>query len=245
MNTTNTQIDLNSISDATQAAVDAGLDAQVDVNTFRPYDSQLPVPVIAGFRVVKCLYKVNPKTKVAAAENSYIRVPAHITEEVVAARISELAPYLVGYLQAEEDKLIKERHIAGLERLTPEFLTLDRVIEALESAGVSQRLNKETIEAWFTAEMYEPLMVAFADKMGVGEAPTEEQTSKLSSILSVYKAKFGSLASGKTHYRVEEAEMLLRALEVTGAGDTLIGGKFVARLGKMKDSTSADLLLAL
>lgn len=249
-NTMNTQANSNvthtEVAAATaQAAGQSQVVDGVDVNAFRPYDSQLPVPALAGYRIVKCLYKRNPKTGTQAADNSYIRVPAHITEEVVAARISELAPYLVSYLQAEEDKLIKERHTAGLDKLSPDFLTLDRIIAALETSGVSNRLNKEAIEAWFAESMHDALLVAFADKMDVSDTPTAEQTEKLDSILSVYRAKFGSLASGKTHYRVEEAEMLLKALEITGAGDSLIGGKFVARLTKMMSSTPTDLLLAL
>ena len=82
---------------------------------FRPYDSALPVPVIKGYRNVKLLYKKNPKTKVAVAANSYIRVADYITEQVVADNIDILAEHIVGYLQLEEDKIIKEAHIAGAE----------------------------------------------------------------------------------------------------------------------------------
>lgn len=242
----NTELHPADLNRATAQAAQVGIDAQVDVNAFRPYDSQLgEQPALAGYRNVKCLYKMNKQTGIAAGDNSQIRIEDGISEEVVIERITELAPYLIGFLQGEQDKIVKKLHLAGMTLLSPKQYGLDEVIAALEASGVSQRLNKEQIEAWFTETMYEPLLVAFADKMGVTEHPTEQEQAKLDTVLAVYKAKFGSLASGKTHYRVEEADMLLKAIEVTGAETTNLGKRFVARLTKMKATTGNDLLLAL
>lgn len=244
--TTGTTVHAADLNRATAQAAQVGLDATVDTNSFRPYDSQLgEQPALAGYRNVKCLYKVNKQTGRAAGDNSQIRVEDNITEEVIVERIAELAPYLVGFLQGEQDKIVKKLHLAGMTLLSPNQYSLDEVIAALEASGVSQRVNKEMIEAWFVDTMYESLLVAFADKMGVTEHPTEEQQLKLDTVIGVYKAKFGSLASGKTHYRVEEADMLLKAIEVTGAETTSLGKRFVARLTKMKETTGNDLLLAL
>jgi hypothetical protein len=231
-----------------ETTVEATIDTQVDANAFRPYDSQLPVPTLAGYRTVKCLYKIAKTGKSAgkaAGENSFVRIEDTITEELVTSKITELAPYLVAYLHGEQDKLVKKLHVAGMTLLSSKQYDLSMVIATLEEAGVSSRLNKEQIEEWFTGEMQDTLAVAFADKMGLSETPTDEELEKLQSILSVYKAKFGSLASGKTHYRVEEADMLLKSLDVTGAGDTTIGVRFVARLTKMKESTASSLLASL
>ncbi len=250
MNTLNTApaqaLHAADLNRATAQAAQVGIDAQVDTNCYRPYDSQLgEQPALAGYRNVKCLYKTNKQTGIAAGDNSQVRIEDGITEEVVIERITELAPYLIGFLQGEQDKIVKKLHLAGMTLLSPTQYSLDEVIAALEASGVSQRLNKEQIEAWFSTEMYEPLLVAFADKMGVSEHPTEEQQAKLDTVIAVYKAKFGSLASGKTHYRTEEADMLLRAIEVTGVEATSMGKRFVARLLKMKQTTGNDLLLAL
>lgn len=245
-NTDNSTIHAADLNRAVAVEVAAGIDSQVDTNCFRPYDSALgEQPALAGYRNVKCLYKTNAKTGKVAADNSQIRVEDGITEAVIVERIKELAPYLVGFLQGEQDKIVKRLHLAGMTLLSPKQYSLDEVVAALEASGTSQRLNKEQIEAWFAADMYEILLVAFADKMGIVEAPTEEQQTKLDAILGVYKAKFGSLASGKTHYREEEADMLLKALSVAGAEDSSIGARFVARLTKMKESTTDSLLLAL
>lgn len=240
----NTQVHAADLNRATAQAAAQGEAA--DFNTFRPYDSQLgDQPTLAGYRNVKCLYKTNAKTGKVAADNSQIRVEDNITEAVIVERIKELAPYLVGYLQGEQDKIVKRLHLAGMTVLSPKQYALDSVVAALEASGTSQRLNKEQIEAWFADTMYEPLLVAFADKMGIVESPTAEQQTKLDTVLAVYRNKLGSLASGKTHYREEEADMLLKAIAVTGAEDSSIGARFVARLTKMKETTTDSLLLAL
>ena len=234
------------VAAATAKAAQAGIDAQTDANTFRPYDSQLgEQPSIAGYRNVKCLYKTNAKTGKVAADNSQIRIDDSITQEAVAAKLGELMPHLITYLQGEEDKIVKKLHLQGMTLLSPKQYGLDSVIAALEAAGTGHRLNKEQIEQWFDAEMLEPLMVAFADKMGVSEQPTEAEEKKLETVLQVYRSKFGSLASGKTHYREEEVDMLLKSMEVTGAESSLLGGKFVARLTGMKAKSDDNLLLAL
>ena len=219
---------------------------EADTNTYRPYDSQLgEQPSIAGYRNVKCLYKTNAKTGKVAADNSQIRIEDDITEKVITERVAELAPYLIGFLQGEQDKIVKKLHLQGMTLLSPKQYGLDAVVAALEAAGTGHRLNKEQIEQWFNTEMLEPLMVAFADKMGVSEQPTEAEEKKLETVLQVYRSKFGSLASGKTHYRKEDAESLQKALDITEATSGVLGERFYVRLEKMKTDTVEDLLLSL
>lgn len=217
--------------------------------TFKPYDSQLPIAVAEGMRVVKCLYKVAKTGSNAgsrAAQNSYIVVPEnHLSEEVMVERITQLAPYIAAFLQSEEDKLIKETHKQGSKGFTSAWLSLDKILEALDASGQSSRLNKEKIGTWFVSEMQEALVAAFAEKLGVSEVPTEAELEKLAMITGVYKSKFESLASGKTMYRMEDAEGLQKALEVTGAVEGVIGSRFNDRLEKMKTATPDDLLLSL
>lgn len=245
MNTTTNAVAMADLSRATREAAETAINANVDINNFRPYDSALPVPSLEGYRTVKCLYKVNKATGKAAGDNSYIRVPDSITEKEVAAQIAELAPYIVGWLQSQEDMIVKELHKGGATSIKPEQLGLANVLSYLESTASSSRLNGEAIAAWFLDDMRDNLAVAFADKMGLGEEPTAAELEKLEAILSTYEAKYKSLASGKTVYRKEEAELLQKALTVTGADKTLIGTRFMNRLEQMKSATPDDLLLAL
>jgi len=214
---------------------------------FKAYDPQLAIPVPEGERLVKCLYKTNPKTGKAAGVNSYILVSdSHLSEQVIADNAAKLAPYVSAYLQSVEDKIVKDAHVKGSLGFSDKFLSLDKILAFLDEAGQGNRLNKEKIEAWFNSDMREPLVAAFAEKMGVSETPTEAELEKLAEITGVYSAKFASLASGKTAYRKEEAELLQKALEVTDCKDgNVIGSKFYDRLESMKTATSNELLMAL
>lgn len=219
--------------------------------TFRAYDPQLPIVPEAGLRTVKCLYKetkdkVTGKTK-KAGENAYIKIPtAHISADVVKKELETLTPYFVAYLQAEEDKIIKEAHKTGSIGFGDSYFSLAKIVEFIEAETQGARLNSEAIVNWFEEEVEELLVVAFAEKLGINAAqPTDAELSKLQAIAGAYKSKFGSLASGKTHYRKEEAELMQKALEVTGAKNGLLGSKFWTRLEGMKTATNDDLLLAL
>jgi len=214
---------------------------------FSAYDAQLPISIGEGMRVVKCLYKTNTKTGKAAGANSYILVPEkHLAEQVMIDNAAMLAPYMAAFLQDVEDKIIKDYHVKGGIGFNDSFLSLSKILESLDNAGQGNRLNKEKIEDWFNSDMKEPLLVAFADKMGVSDQPTQAELDKLENVTAVYLAKFASLASGKTMYRKEEAELLQKALVVTGVNEeNAIGVKFWNRLESMKNTTQNDLLMSL
>lgn len=224
---------------------------QATTYTFKAYDAQLPIVNEEGLRVVKCLYK-ETKDKVTgkikkAGENAYIKIPtSHITVEAVEKEMKTLAPIFIEYLRAEEDKIIKEAHKTGSIGFGDSFFGLSKVIEAIEAEHAGNRLTTEVVHAWFVEEMEELLLVAVSEKLGIDSLkPTDAELNKLQMISDAYKAKFGSLASGKTHYRKEEAELLQKALEVTGAKNGLLGGKFYTRLEGMKNTTTDDLLMLL
>ena len=243
---TGTDTGTSTDSNLSLASLTAEINSQ-DVGAFRPYDSALPVPTLKGTRTVKLLYKKNPKTGKSMAENSFIRVADYLTEDLVVSKVNELASYVVSFLQAEEDKLIKSYHVAGAKRIEDRDLSLDAIIESLEASMVSSRLNKEKIAEWFKLTMEEQLIVIIASKLGLPhvEVASEAELEKIETIVLAYKAKFESFASGKTYYRKEEAESLLRALELTGADKSFIGSKFIGRLDKMINDKPDDLLMSL
>ena len=224
------------------------IDTTQELHTFKPYDPQLPIKVEAGTRLVKCLYKLNKKTQTVAGENSYILVPeSHLSEQVMVENAAMLAPYVAAYFQSVEDGMIKEYHKKAGKGFSDSFLSLAKILESLDNAGQGDRLNKEKIEAWFNSDMQEGLVEAFAAKMNIGtdSEPSELELEKLAAITGVYRAKFASLASGKTAYRKEEAEQLQKALEVTRNVDSVLGARFYGRLEKMKTATAENLLMSL
>lgn len=216
---------------------------------WKEYDSQLAIPEVAGTRIVKALYQVSPKTGKKARENSYVRIPTvHLTEDMIVARVAELSPYFLGFLQGVEDTVLKNAHKEGALNVFAPSLTIDALIEHLEASEAGQRLNKEKIGAWFDASISSYLLVAFMAKMGVSEETIQpEQAARLEQVLGAYKAKFESLAGGKAAIKEEDALSMVgvieKAAEEAGAS-TAIGTRFIARL-KAMSAKDEELLMAL
>lgn len=220
------------------------------LGAFKPYDSQLPLSEIKHTRIVTCLYKATKDSKTGELvpskwSNSYVRIPvSHLSEEVVKANIDELAPYVVSYLRSIEDIMIKESHKNGLLSVYCEGLNLAKVLEKLDETDSGSRLNKEKIEAWFVDTLQDALAAKFADKMGLNENSSEAELARLEAILEAYKAKFASLASGKTFIKEADCLAMIGVIKNCEAEETSIGSRFLARLEKM-GTKEEDLLLAL
>lgn len=217
---------------------------------FKAYDSQLGASDIAGTRVVTCLYKATKDSKTgelipAKWDNSYCRIPvAHLTEKAVIAAASELAPFVVAYLQGIEDAMIKDAHKAGQLRIYTDGLSLARLIEKLEESSNAGRLNKERIGQWFDSQVSEILAVKFAAKMGLDENSSEAQLAKLEAVLQAYKAKFESLAGGKAFIVESDCIAMINVIKSCELEDDSLGSRFMVRLENMSKKDD-DLLLAL
>lgn len=217
-----------------------------NLGEFKPYSNDLPITEIAGTRIVKCLYQTNKETGKRAGTNSYVRVPTkHLTEETIAARIADLTPYILSYLQVEEDKVIKAEHRKGGTKVYTEYLSLDKIIAILESTGESTRLNKDKIELWFSESMRDQLVILICTKLGVtAETITAEIEQKIELMIAAYKAKFISLASPKTVLVESDRLALVNVINKCEAGETLLGMRFISKIESMKDKV-ADALAEL
>jgi len=218
------------------------------LGAFYAYDSQLPLPVIPAVRAVKCLYQVATSGKnkgKKAQENSFVLVPtSHLTEEAVTGKIAELAPYVVAYLQGVEDLALKEYHRNGGTNYYTAGMSLDSIIERLEASSEHNRLNKESIEAWFTEEVEESLSLLFAEKLGLDESSSEAELMRLETVLAGYKAKFAGLANPKQVLKEADCKALISVIEACELVGNNYGKRFTIRLEKMIQKTD-DLLLAL
>jgi len=123
-----------------------------------------------------------------------------------------------------------------------EYLSLDKIIESLEAASVSSRLNKETIEAWFKAEIEPMLAELFADKMGITEASPETELEKLELVLNAYLLKFSSLAGGKTFIPEVDCFAMIKVIRECEADKSILGARFIVRLEGMKKKETEVLL---
>lgn len=222
-----------------QAAVAEQAASELKLGQFLPYDSQLSIKDIDGTRIVKCLYQISAKSGDKVRENVYVRVPTkHITEEIVATEIAKLAGYVVTYLQEQESLAIKADHKAGATQVFTNFLTLEKVIEALEVKEAGARLNKEKIGEWFSAELADNLEILFSDKIGEVDGAEE----KVAAVLNAYKLKFESLAGGKTFIKEQDCEAMVQIIKASEAEQSFIGARFIARLEGMRNKEEEVLM---
>ena len=213
--------------------------AQEKLGEFYKYDSALPPAEYADSRIVKLIVR-NPAGTAPEKmkESKYVRIPHTITEDIVLDNAEELLPYFVDYLQSIEDKLIKLDFDKGVACIHTEYLGLDKVIGYLEEQDSSSRLNGETIAAWFTAEVAPSILDTLVSKHGTGNMKI------LEGAVAAYLAKFTSLASPKTQLAQEDKEALERAMQISNAGESVIGKRIARRLEGMKQR-EVDMLLAL
>ena len=201
---------------------------------FEAYDPKSPVTTNEkDYRIAKIMYKMNKKTGKIAGSNSCLIIPS-MNETNVMNSLGSLMPHFCSYLEAEQDKIIKELHLKKVNFVTKESISLAKIVEFLEAERVSGRINKELIETWFTTNLQDNLIILFADKLGLDVARYEDVTSKLFMTVQVYKNLFSKLASNTISYQKPEAEKLLQAIEVCEVdGSDLVTIKIKEKLDKM------------
>lgn len=207
---------------------------------FYPYDSANPPLEASDSRICKIIVRNRKGAETDTSGSKYVRVPnAHITEDSVTERLDDLIPYFVDYLIGIEDSMIREDYKKGITSIYTEGLSLQKIIDKLESEESGSRLNSEVIADWFEKEVREYLQLAFADKLDI--SPDD---MKLVPVLEAYLTKFKSLASPKVSYVEEDRTAMLKVLEASEAKNSTIGKKIVKRLEAMKEKET-DLLLSL
>lgn len=206
--------------------------------SFQDYDAKHAPTASDGNRIAKCLYRSDNKE---ARTNSYVEVPS-FTEAEVTDQLVVLMPHLITYLETVQDGIIKGYHTSSYTEVFESAIKLNAVIDKLESAGEG-RLNKEQVFSWFDETMKDSLTVAFADKMGLSDEPSEAEEERLTAIVDAYRTKLGALAGGKSRFMPEECVRLQQAIDVAEADETPLGARFMQRLEKMQEPEQADELL--
>lgn len=177
------------------------------------------------------------KSKQSVCASIPVFTAAMVTPEAVEA----FKPYLVQMIQDTQDKIVREFADVGVSTVADADLSIASVLTYLDEESKGSRLTKESITEWFNASVQDMLAVAFAEKMGLSDTPSEDDTKKLEQQLNVYREKFASLAGGKTSFPPEIAVKLIKALEFAPTDD-LMAQRFTSRLEKMKEIPTADML---
>jgi len=136
-------------------------------------------------------------------------------------------------------------------RVFTDTLSIAKCITTLEDAGATG-LNGEQITVWFTDTIAVPLYTVLFDKVQDGSTTplTEAGEAKIATAIQSYLDMFISLASGKTQLIEKQRTQLAKCLELTGADESSLGVRFIARFAKMAqkeqealDSLGIDLTL--
>lgn len=212
---------------------------------FKAYDSQLPLADIEGTRIIKCLYQVNTKTGKKKQENSYTRImTSHLTDETVKARIDELAPFVVGWLESLEDKIVKAEHEKGALSFFTDKLGIDFLLSYLEENAESGRLTKEAIAKWFVNNLEVSLLEVVADKLNISlqDDISEADEIKIQRVVDAYKTKFESLASPKVVIKESDCLSMINVIKSYDANETSLGLRFITKLEGMNKKVEETLL---
>lgn len=215
-----------------------------NIHSFSAYQSQGKDKsvALAEQRMLVVRFKAKKDATEAARQSVFASVPVLQTAQV-AERIADFMPYVVTMLEEVQNQIGRDIVEAGGNFVTTEQLSLDAIHAYMVQQAAGERLTSDVIRAWFDSELRDLLLVAFADKMGIGDNPTEEQTKKLEQITNVYRDKFATLAGGRTVIDVESRKKLVRALELADTSEG-IGNKLIVKLQAM-DKVSVEEFLGL
>lgn len=202
------------------------------IHSVVPYTSGKTKP-LEGQRLAKVTYNVDKQTGVKPPSRA-VSIPV-IKWQDVEPYMAALKGEFLGMIHTVQDKIIRNKIKAGSVSISDDDITLNAVVSYLQSE--SGRLTGDDIRAWFTESLKEPLMLAFASKLGIPEnsAPTHEQETKLNAILKGYEDSFAKLASGAASFNSLQSDNMIKAMKFVDSEDYL-RIRFTERLTKKNDS---------
>jgi hypothetical protein len=140
-----------------------------------------------------------------------------------------------------QDEVIREACVAGRDSVSTSDIDVASIKQYLVSQAAGDRLTGDSIKEWFDSELADMLLLAFAEKMGIGDEPTEEQTKKLEQMVNVYRDKLASMAGGRTMYDGVTRSKLEKALQLVDCSDG-IGAKLAGKLKAMSEVSVEEML---
>lgn len=146
----------------------------------------------------------------------------------------QLLPHIYAWLAAVQDRVIRARYEDGATVVTDGDISIASCIAWLDAESTGNRLTKEALIEWFVEDLADVLTVAIADKLAIGDAPTDAQSKRVEQMLAAYRDSIAALAGGKTSFTPEKAAKLQKAIELAPVTDSGIGVRLIERLEKMQ-----------
>lgn len=181
-----------------------------------------------GQRLSKVWYKGK---KAEEKKPVCVSIPRVLSIMVDTEVLEQLKPQVIAMIEGAQDKIVRERYETGATSIADSDISIQACIAWLQEEAVGGRLTKEYIVQWFSESLEEPLLVAIADKLGVGDTPSELEAKKLEQAVNVFRDSFAQLAGGATRFAPEKARKMLKVLELVQ--DDTLAAKFQVRLEKM------------
>lgn len=237
---------MNDNNETNNVTVSANLSRGLSVNgeyRFLPYDAKAPVTE-SNLRTAKVMYKT-PKDGSKRKDNVCLLV-APITTDQILDSVEELLPHIVAMCEQTQDSIAKDLHTSNDVTIPVDSLNMTAIVAKLTESATSGRMNKETITSWFDSNIADTMSVLFANKLGVSEEPTQEDSDKVDRFVTVYRNKYAGLASNTTIYQPQEAEKLLEAIQKCDVADyDLVASKLKEKLTRMSKPVDTIELLGL
>lgn len=152
-----------------------------------------------------------------------------------------LAEHINGWFRSMQDEIIREKCVADEAAICDSDIDVSAVKAFLVAQAAGERLTGDLVKEWFDAELADTLLLAFAEKLGIGDSPTDEQTKKLEQMVNVYRDKFSSMAGGRTVFDAATRGKLGKALELADCSEG-VGAKLAAKLTAMAEVNVEEML---
>ncbi len=108
----------------------------------------------ADQRLVRLIVKGKNRAE-NLTESLAVSIPIMGAEQVI-ERIDDLLPYIVGFVQDTQDKVIRDWRIEyGHESIPESAFSIDAVLEYLTNNATGERLTSAMLKAWFEEEYFE------------------------------------------------------------------------------------------
>ena len=193
-----------------------------------------------GQRLSKHSWKTDKESGVKP-ESKCVSIP-QIQKSVL--NLAGMEVHLIAYLETVQDQIIKQKIVEGKTQIHDDEICATAIVEFLEAESQGTRFTKADAEKWFSEVVEDNLALILADKLGVSEVPTENESKQIYAIVGEFKSKISGLAGGKTSYSPAVAQKLEKALDLVEDKEDPIYVRFTKRLEKMKIQDT-DLLAAL
>lgn len=212
-----------------------------NIHNIVPYVIGVTKP-FSGQRLATVTYKTDKVTGIKP-ESVCVSVPP-VSEQDIRTHMEEFIPHVKALIERSQDAIIRNLHESKKENVSDSELSVESVLEFLNEEASGGRVTKKDAQEWFDAVIADPLAVALANRLGVSEEPTQEQSAKIEKMLADFKSNVASLTAGNVKHSPDVCAVLKKAIAFAPQDDVL-ANKFNARLDVMMRKVPSSIADAL